>query len=413
MKETIAAALFLFPLIAHADTFESNGLLFEAAAEGECTVIGTSASAEGMQQITIPQSLNAGDSKYTVTAVGPYAFADNSILASVNLPATVVSIGEGAFASCTALTGISLPSGLSEIGSLCFQNCTSLTELTIPAEVVSLPYGMLNGCTSVKSVEIMSNTERIPDFCFADCVALTHINFAIPGRHIGERSLDGCASLKEFDLSNVETLGIRSFAGCVSLKELNLDSSVITIPEGCFEHCSSLTDVSLGKSIVYVGRMAFAGCSSLENLEIGKNVSQIESKAFSGCESLSTIYSVSSLPPLLTSDTFDSHTYRNANLLVLESNLKRYSQSPYWMNFANILPTDSFPSSTGSLAAKTEYNVTRNGNILSINADCVRVTIYSLSGIVIFDDVIKGSREINLGRPERVITVTSSGSKVY
>ena len=75
--------------------------------------------------------------KYSVTAIGDYAFDQQSELTGkLNLPSTVVSIGQGAFQGCSGFTGTVVISGsVKDVGSLAFNGCTGINEVKVPGGV--------------------------------------------------------------------------------------------------------------------------------------------------------------------------------------------------------------------------------------------------------------------------------------
>lgn len=69
------------------------------------------------------------------TAIGEYAFAEQTDLTEVRIPDSVKKLGERAFSGCTDLRSVIMPEGLTEIGQYAFSGCTSLSEVTIPDTV--------------------------------------------------------------------------------------------------------------------------------------------------------------------------------------------------------------------------------------------------------------------------------------
>ena len=78
------------------------------------------------------------DADYTVpasvTAVGNYAFANNTKIQNVVLPDGVKTLGKYAFSKATNLTTLNLGTSLETIGTLAFWNCSELKSLTIPVQ---------------------------------------------------------------------------------------------------------------------------------------------------------------------------------------------------------------------------------------------------------------------------------------
>lgn len=66
-----------------------------------------------------------------IKAIGNNAFAGNTNLTSISLPASVESINDGAFKGCTNLKEITLPASVKSIGESAFEGCSSLTKITM------------------------------------------------------------------------------------------------------------------------------------------------------------------------------------------------------------------------------------------------------------------------------------------
>ncbi|WP_025744162.1 leucine-rich repeat domain-containing protein, partial [Aquimarina pacifica] len=68
--------------------------------------------------VVIPTTVTNNGITYTVTAVGSFAFWDNS-LTSVTIPDSIISIVAGAFAN-NNLTSVTIPSSVTTIGGYAF-----------------------------------------------------------------------------------------------------------------------------------------------------------------------------------------------------------------------------------------------------------------------------------------------------
>lgn len=105
-------------------------------------------------QTTLLQYPAAKDATYTVpdsvTAIGDYAFANNTKITDVVLPDGVKSIGKYAFSKATNLKSLELGNSLETIGTLAFWNCSKLEKLTIPATVTSIGSTAFYNCYDTK-----------------------------------------------------------------------------------------------------------------------------------------------------------------------------------------------------------------------------------------------------------------------
>ena len=82
---------------------------------------------------TMPANTNIDIEEGTVT-ISPYAFIEQTNLASVTIPNSVTNIGENAFTNCRGLTSITIPSSVTSISQYAFSNCSGLTSVNIEAE---------------------------------------------------------------------------------------------------------------------------------------------------------------------------------------------------------------------------------------------------------------------------------------
>ena len=151
-----------------------------------------------------------------VSAVAPYAFADNRNVREITLPSGVTEIGERAFLR-SALTKIELPSGLVQIGHQAFCGCRQL-------EAVHLPDGL----------------EVIGDEAFNNCNRIREINFPEGLLRIGKRAFSYCNFLKA-----------------------SLPESLVVIEDYAFSNNSVLSDVTIRKGVKKICAYAFGSCHYL------------------------------------------------------------------------------------------------------------------------------------------------------
>lgn len=143
--------------------------------------------------VDIPETL---DDKYTVTAIGPYAFNSSNHMESVTIPQSVTSIGNGAFckcprlqsltikdattsigyeafSACPSLKTLSLGKNITEIGEEAFRSCLDLTNVTIPEKVTAIGSGTFDYCIKLESITLpaeLTSFQASLDNCQPDCV---------------------------------------------------------------------------------------------------------------------------------------------------------------------------------------------------------------------------------------------------
>lgn len=290
--------------------------------------------------VMVPSTVQHEGVTYTVTSVGPEAFAHAAEVDTVFLPDTIRSIGSEAFAE-TALRQINMPAGLESIGEGAFMS-TSIGsgEFTIPGTVKDIGPGAFAGCwnitgfalgegspfivedgvlytddgvllqypagrsggfqvpngtvavaasafysSNVRSVILPASVEQIGQLAFA-LSTLTDIDTGSVAS-IGDNAFYGCTQLESVDVRDgLVSLGECAFGECLSLAHVGLPGSLESIGAGAFIGCLELSDVDLGEGLLTIGESAFSGCVSLTSVTIPASVEQIGQAAFSGCESI-------------------------------------------------------------------------------------------------------------------------------
>ena len=132
----------------------------------------------------------------TVTAIGDYAFANNTSVKSVEMPDSVTQLGESIFYNCEALTSVRLSADLTYIPARMFWNTalaqapltdkmteigahafagSKLTSVEIPRSITALPDGTFSGCEELQEVILHDNMKQLDRYVFADCESLERI----------------------------------------------------------------------------------------------------------------------------------------------------------------------------------------------------------------------------------------------
>jgi len=105
----------------------------------------------------------------TITAIGDYAFYNNSNIISIVIPDSVKSIGEGAFNTETEcnLESVKLGSNLETIYTGAFA-CSKITEIILPASLTTIYEAAFIDCVNLTYIEVNSNftlDEAVFDGC--------------------------------------------------------------------------------------------------------------------------------------------------------------------------------------------------------------------------------------------------------
>lgn len=208
------------------------------------TVTGMVAELDGKTEFAIPATFEGK----AVTAIAQGAFAGNTTITRLVLPASIKTIGDFAFQGCTALKAIELP-GVTTLGTFDYQvfnGCTALQAITLPAGVTSIGQNMFKNCKALATVTLQGDVTFIDTQAFYGCEKLEGITLGAALSYIGQ---------KAFAESGLKTLEVTMAKGG-------------RIAQGAFENCEALTELSITGGINYFASPFLAGCSKLETLTL-------------------------------------------------------------------------------------------------------------------------------------------------
>ncbi|GMO46906.1 MAG: hypothetical protein Ta2G_02210 [Termitinemataceae bacterium] len=222
---------------------------------GKVTITGYKGSAA---KVVIPARIKGKQ----VISIGEDAFKNNTIITSVNIPASVTSIGGRAFEGCTGLTSVSIPASVTSINGTAFANCTGLTAMQADAN---------NQAYSSRVGVLFSKTG---DTLIAYPAGLKG-QYAIPASvtSIGSAAFSYCTGLTSVSIpASVTSIGSFAFSYCTGLTSVSIPAGVTSIWSAAFYGCTGLTSVSIPASVTSIGGSAFSGCTRLTSIRIGANV---------------------------------------------------------------------------------------------------------------------------------------------
>ena len=205
-----------------------------------------------------------------ITSIDYRAFANFTVLHTVELPTSVNSIEGYAFDGCRQLTNISLEH-ITQLGNFAFRQCSSLEELVIPSGITTIPHSAFFSCTRLKKVVLHQNVASIEDYAFKDCSQLTQITIPNSVTKIGSSAFSGCAGLKTINLgSGITELSNSVFNSCYALESIRIPDNVTTISTHAFDSCTALKEVYLGAGVSEIAPEAFWDCTKLKAFTVSE-----------------------------------------------------------------------------------------------------------------------------------------------
>lgn len=204
LKQLFTVLLLLCTTVATAHDFVVGGIYYNILSEEDKTVEvtfkGNSSSYysnEYTGNVVIPESVIYNNVTYSVTAIGRFAFASCTGLASVTIGNSVTNFGESAFEGCSALTDVHVTDIIAwynmnfenynanplHYGADLYSNEDKITSLVVPENVTEIKKDVFAGCASIREVTIHSGVTSIGKDAFYGC-ELTSVTSFIPAEQL-------------------------------------------------------------------------------------------------------------------------------------------------------------------------------------------------------------------------------------
>lgn len=133
-------------------------------------------------------------------------------------------------------------------------------------------------------------------------------------------------------LSNYTVIDNSAFWGCSGLTSIAIGNSVTSIGNSAFWVCSGLTSVTIPESVTSIGDKVFFTCENLTSVTIPASITSIGSLVFGACSKLKTIKVLSTTPPTLGSNVFDTSIEK---IIVPKSAINTYKSASGWSTYAD------------------------------------------------------------------------------
>ena len=241
--------------------------------------------------------------------VGSFAFANNSSIVEIILPASLSEIKDSAFTgSSIKKINLSECSNISRIWQYAFANCEALDTITFAtftstddmAVKLAINDYAFSGCTALKTLNLPENLGTLDSYAFKGCKALTTVNFVANAKFITPETTGGEDPAPEaYDPAGlVTTIGDGAFMDCTSLTTITLPYFIARIGNSAFKNCTALATFTTmdgadkkTAALRTIGDRAFFGNTSLNNVDVNttKSVNTIGVSAFENCGQLATI----------------------------------------------------------------------------------------------------------------------------
>ena len=231
-------------------------------------------------EINIPSSVTYKDTEVPVTLVYAQAFANNSTITKVTIPASVVQMNYSVFQNATALREVIMTeSNIAALGYNLFQGCTELLRVDFPASATSWNTTQaFEGCAKLKSVSFPENSQL---------KTVSGGSYSVSGSKVTcTGAFNGCTALKNFTFpASVKT---------VSASGMFYNSGVTTVTFADNRDVEAIDPAKASTWLRVSGTYLFAGAQELRTVSFPKYIdylgtTSVDNYMFYNCQALKNV----------------------------------------------------------------------------------------------------------------------------
>lgn len=179
------------------------------------------------------------------TQIQQYAFQNQKLLLSIDMPNSITSIGKFAFESANNVKTLKLSQNLKVIGSYAFSSCSAESSLELPNTLTTINDHAFNAFKGNFSIKIPDSVTTMREYAFSYST-FNKIEFGIGIKEIINNACVNCSLLESIIIpEGIKTLRAWCFGNCTKLSSITLPSSINTIENAAFYGCSSLKEMTI------------------------------------------------------------------------------------------------------------------------------------------------------------------------
>lgn len=213
--------------------------------------------------VAIPARVKHDNVTYTISAIGPKAFAGAAELTGIVMPQGITTIGDFAFEGCTALEKVVFPGNKVKLGQGVFFRCSAIKDVTIGSDWTSVDLAMFRWSDSLQVVTLPAKVEKVQNL-----KKLKHlVAVSVDPNNTHFTSHDGVL----YNRDGTILYGVpRAFAG-----KLRVADGTTTIVAGAIADCLGITALYLPESVAKMAMRELAGLTALKTVAFRSKVPMV------------------------------------------------------------------------------------------------------------------------------------------